>query len=77
MRCDQVADMISDGIQKIIIVTDSQAALNRIHHTEPGYDDKWASAIIRCTKVICRQISQVKVHWVPRYVGIDSNETAY
>jgi hypothetical protein len=33
---DQVEDMISEGVQKIIIFTDSQAALNRIQHNEPG-----------------------------------------
>jgi ribonuclease HI len=33
---DEVEDMIKEEVQKIIIFTDSQAALNRIQHNGPG-----------------------------------------
>jgi ribonuclease HI len=67
---DQVEDMISEGVQKIIIFTDSQAALNRIQHNEPGPGQTWASAIIRSTEEICRQNIQLESRWVPGHAGI-------
>jgi hypothetical protein len=73
---DQVEDMISDGVPKIIIFTDSQAVLNRIQHNEPGPGQTWASAIIRSTEEICRQNIQLEFRWVPRHAGIEGNETA-
>jgi hypothetical protein len=74
---DQVEDMISEGVQKIIIFTDSDAALNRIQHNKPGPGQTWASAIIRSTEDICRQNIQLEFRWVPGHAGIDSNETAH
>jgi hypothetical protein len=47
---DQVEDLISEGVQKIIIFTDSQAALNRIQHNEPGPGQTLALPIIRSTE---------------------------
>jgi ribonuclease HI len=73
---DQVDDMISEGVQKIIIFTDSQAALNRGQHNEPGPGQIWASAIIRSTEEICRQNIQLEFRWVLGHAGIDGNETA-
>jgi ribonuclease HI len=73
---DQVEDMITEGVQKIIIFTDSQAALNRIQHNEPGPGQTWASAIIRSTEEICRQNIQLEFRWVPGHAGIEGNETA-
>jgi ribonuclease HI len=73
---DQVEDMISEGVQKIIIFTDSQAALNRIQHNEPGPGQTWASAIITSTEEICRQNIQLEFRWVPGHAGIEGNETA-
>jgi hypothetical protein len=55
MISDQVEDMISERVQKIIIFTDSQAAVNGFQHNEPGLGQTWASAIIRSTEEICRQ----------------------
>jgi hypothetical protein len=73
---DQVEDMISEGVQTIIIFTDSQAALNLIQHNEPGPGQTWASAIIRCTEDLCRQNIELEFRWVPGHAGIEGNETA-
>jgi hypothetical protein len=62
---DQVEDMITEGVQKIIIFRDSQAALNRVQHIEPGPGQTWASAIIRSTEDICRLNIQLEFRWVP------------
>jgi ribonuclease HI len=72
----QVEDMISEGVQKIIIFTDSQAALNRIQHNEPAPGQTWASAIIRSTEDISRQNIQLEFRWIPEHAGIEGNETA-
>jgi ribonuclease HI len=69
-----VKDMISEGAQKIIILTDSQAAQNGIHHNEPVPGRTWASAIIRSTEDIYRQNIQFKFRWVPEHAGINGNE---
>jgi hypothetical protein len=65
----QVDDMISEGVQKMIIFTDSQAAVNRIQHNEPGPGHTWASAIIRSTEDICTLNIQLEFRWVPGYAG--------
>jgi hypothetical protein len=57
---DEGAIMIGEGIQKISIFTDSQAALNRIQHDGIGPGQTWASAIIRDTDEICRLNIQVE-----------------
>jgi ribonuclease HI len=72
---DQVEDMITEGVQKIIIFTDSQAGLNRIQQNEPGRGQIWASAIIRRTEEICRRTIQLEFRCVPGHAGIDANET--
>jgi ribonuclease HI len=73
---DQVEDMISEGVRKIIIFTDSQAALNRIQHNEPGPGQTWGSAIITSTEEICSLNIQLEFCWVPGHAGIEGNETA-
>jgi ribonuclease HI len=76
MISDQVEDMISEGVQKIIIFPDSQPALNRIQHNEPGPGQTWALAIMRSTEEICRQNIQLEFRWAPEHAGIEGNETA-
>jgi ribonuclease HI len=73
---DEGAIMIGEGIQKISIFTDSQAALNRIQDNGIGPGQTWASAIIRNTDEIRRQNIQGEVRWVPGHAGIEGNETA-
>jgi hypothetical protein len=53
---DEVKVMITEGVQKIIIYTDSQAALNltQHHHNGPGPGETWSSTIIRTTDEIYR-----------------------
>jgi ribonuclease HI len=73
---DGGAIMIGEGIQKISIFNDSQAALNRIQHNGIGPGQTWASVIIRNTDEIRRQNIQVEFRWVPGQAGIEGNETA-
>jgi ribonuclease HI len=68
--------MINEGVQKITIFTDSQAALDRIQHTGPSPGQTWASAILRTTEEICRLNIQLEFRWVPGHAGIEGNETA-
>jgi hypothetical protein len=72
---DEVEVMITEGVRKIIISTDSQAALNRIQHNRHGPGQTWASAIIRTTEEICRLNIQLEFRWVPGHAGIEGNET--
>jgi hypothetical protein len=76
MDRDEVEDMIKEGVQKIIIFTDSQAALNQIQHNRPGPGQTWASAIIRTTEEISKLNIQREFRWVPGHAGIEGNETA-
>jgi hypothetical protein len=73
---DEVEVMITEGVWKIIIYTDSQAALNRIQHNGPGPGQTWASAIIRTKEEICRLNIQLEFRWVPGHAGIAGNDTA-
>jgi hypothetical protein len=62
--CDEGAVVMGEGIQKISIFTDSQAALNRNQNNGIGPGQTWASAIIRNTEEIRRQNIQVEFRWV-------------
>jgi ribonuclease HI len=71
---DEVEDMIKEGVQKIIIFTDSQAALNRIQYNGPGPGQTWASAIIRTTEEIYRLKIQLEFRWVPGHACIEATK---
>jgi ribonuclease HI len=72
---DKAVGMIVEGIQKAVIFTDSQAALNRIQHNGIGPGQTWASAIIRNTEDIRKQNIQLEYRCVPGHAGIEGNES--
>jgi hypothetical protein len=57
---DQVEAIIREVVQKIIIFTHSQAALNQGQLTEPGPGQTWPSAFLRHTEEIWRQDIQLE-----------------
>jgi ribonuclease HI len=73
---DEAARWISSGISKVIILSDSQAALHRIGHNGIGPGQMWAMAIIENTRIISQSGIKLEYRWVPGHSGIDGNETA-
>jgi hypothetical protein len=47
MAQDHASELKSDRIRRVIIFTDSQAALSRIRHNGSGPGQTWASAIMQ------------------------------
>jgi ribonuclease HI len=76
MARDHVSELKSDGIDRLIIFTDSQASLSRIQHNGSGPGQTWASAIIQNSNEILGQNIQLEFRWVPGHAGIAGNETA-
>jgi ribonuclease HI len=74
MARDEGSELKSDGIKRVIISTNSQAALSRIPHNGSGSGQTWASAIIRNSNEILSQIIQLS--WVPGHAGIARDGTA-
>jgi ribonuclease HI len=76
MARDQASELKSDGFKRIVIFSDSQAALSQIKHNGSGPGQTWASAIIQNSNEILSQNIQLEYRWVPRHAGIEGNETA-
>jgi ribonuclease HI len=72
---DEVEAMITEGVQKLIILPDSQAVLNRNKQNGPGPGQTWASAIIQTTEAICKLNIQLQFWWVPGHADIEGNKT--
>jgi ribonuclease HI len=75
MARDHTSELKSDGIDRLIIFTDSQASLCRIQHNGSGPGQTWASAIIQNSNEILGQNIQLEFRWVPGHAGIAGNET--
>jgi hypothetical protein len=67
---DKAAGMIVEGIQKAVIFTDSQAALNRIQHNGIGAGQTWALGIIRSTEYTRKQNIQLELKAMNRPVNL-------
>jgi hypothetical protein len=76
MARDQASELKRYGLKRIVILTDSQAALSRIQHNESGPGQTWESAIIQNSIEILIQNIQLDYRWVRGHAGIEGNETA-
>jgi ribonuclease HI len=65
-----------NGVMKVAVFSDSQAAIGQTQHLEPGPGEHVGRWISQCATNLCEAGIVTEIHWDPRHSGIPGNEEA-
>jgi ribonuclease HI len=65
-----------NGVKMVAVFSDSQAAIRRAAHLEPGPGQRLARRINRKAQALLAHGIETENHWVPGHSGITGNEEA-
>ena len=63
-------------MKPVAVFRDSQFAMRRAPHLEPGTGHRLARRIARKARSLCIHGSATEIHWVPAHSGIPGHEEA-
>jgi ribonuclease HI len=64
------------GVTKVAVFSDSQAAIRRTEHLEPGPGQPLVRWINQSARTLRKAGIETEIHWVPGHTGIPGNEEA-
>jgi ribonuclease HI len=68
--------VLDPGYSKVIVFSDSQAAIRRVKSDYPGAGQTIAKDIIAKTAILAKIGISTTIKWVPSHIGIEGNERA-
>ena len=72
----KVETLRTHGVTPVAVFSDSQAAIRRMAHLDPGPGQQLARAINEHARALHAQGIDIVIHWVPRHSGIAGNDEA-
>jgi ribonuclease HI len=76
MMIERRETLQNHGVKTVAVFSDSQAAIRRTAHLEPGPGQRVARRINRSAQALLAHRIATGVHWDPGHSGIPGNEEA-
>jgi len=76
LAIEKIDTLQKHGVRTVAVFSDSQAAIRRAAHVEPGPGQRLARGINRRARNLLAHGITTEIHWVPGHSGIPGNEEA-
>ena len=62
--------------ESVTVLLDSQAAINRLRHADPGPGQETTLRLWKATQALVDNNREVNIGWIPGHQGVEGNERA-